>query len=442
MLPQRLRFPEIPFALRGKFAHLAMPMAAVVDQETKAGKELRSRPASRQEKHVPAAAPLGEPWHFLQFSDAIDRELACAMAEFSSTILWEPDRSFSPVRPGFKEAEHREAGGLTTRRFPILRGYARPSLAKVLQYGPALARRLEKHSPAPEHAPLVCTTPYLAAVAEHWPGPVVYWLTDRIAQYHGANPAHVRELDARMCRVATLVCPASHRLALYLREEAGCAPEKLQVLPNATRLASIPADPLTTPEPWPANDTARPAPVAGVLGNLADNMDWIFLEKLLERTPWLSWSFVGPTGRMTGNRAQVRAREAVRHHPGAHFWGAQPYRELFHFARSFSVAVLPYRFREPTYSGSSTRFYEHLAASHPILATPAVAELESKEPILTLVRTPGEAVQALEQLRENNFDDGLRLARWWASRENTWRVRAETMRSALRMRLASAAEKT
>ena len=32
------------------------------------------------------------------------------------------------------------------------------------------------------------------------------------------------------------------------------------------------------------------------------------------------------------------------------------------YARAFDVAVLPYRRVEPTYSGSSTRFYEHLAA--------------------------------------------------------------------------------
>ena len=63
------------------------------------------------------------------------------------------------------------------------------------------------------------------------------------------------------------------------------------------------------------------------------------------------------------------ARNRVMASPQARFVGRKPYGELASYARAFDVAILPYRLCEPTYSGSSTRFYEHLAACRPMIAS-------------------------------------------------------------------------
>ena len=165
-------------------------------------------------------------------------------------------------------------------------------------------------------------------------------------------------------------------------------------------------------------------------------MDWLLLEQMVLRTPWLNWVFVGPTTMEIADPAQARAREAVIAHRRARFIGKQPYGELASYARAFDVAVLPYRRCEPTYSGSSTRFYEHLAACRPMIATRGFAELLQKEPLLKLVDTASEAVVALEALRDQNFNDGLQPLRWKASRSGTWTVRAWTMQTALAERMA------
>ena len=394
---------------------------------------------SDRSRGEPVATPPsdGEVWHVLQYSDVLDLELSMELAELAPTFLWEPDRSVLPVRPRFQETERRIFGSrLRIRSFPLMRGYARSPWSSMARTGPALAARLARRSASPKEATLVCTTPYFAPVAERWQGPVVYWLTDLMARYEGVDPALLRELDVRMCRVADLVCPASERLASYLREEAGCAAEKIELLPNATRAANILPVPLTAPAPLPEGERPWTGPVAGVIGNLADNMDWVFLQELLQLTPWLHWAFVGPTSRPAEDAEQARARDAVMRHPQTRFLGFRPYGELCQYARALTVAVLPYRRREPTYSGSSTRFYEHLAAGHPILATPGVAELLEKTPLLTVVGTPAAAAAALEALRAADFDDGQRTLRWEASRGSTWKARAATMRSALAERLA------
>jgi glycosyltransferase involved in cell wall biosynthesis len=171
--------------------------------------------------------------------------------------------------------------------------------------------------------------------------------------------------------------------------------------------------------------------VAGVIGNLAMNMDWLFLEDAIAKTPDVSWVLVGPTDMSIPAAAQSEARSRLLGRRGRiRFTGAKPYGELARYARAFDVAVLPYRKQEPTYSGSATRFYEHLAACRPMLATRGFHELLSKEPLLRLVDSGEEASEAIGSLRRTGFRDGFEEMRWRASREGTWQVRARDLLAA------------
>lgn len=375
-------------------------------------------------------------WHVLQFSDVLDLEFANALAAHEPTTLWQP---VWQLVPGIGDAPHAaqtvQTSGLQIRRFPAQRFLAQLPVALLQTTGGSLLRRLLRQTPHPEQTALLCTTPFAAPIALRWPGPVVYWLADFIARYHGQRFEHVRSLDTMLCRAATLVCPNSQRLADYLQARAGCPPSRCVVLPNATSERSLLPAPLQRPEPLPEL-ADLPHPVAGVIGNLAENMDWVFLERLLELTPWLHWLFVGPADQPIADPAQRAARAVLMQHERARFLGARPYTELFRYARAVEVAVLPYRLREPTFSGSSTRFFDHLAACHPILATPCVEDLLHREPLLRLVETPEDAASVLDHLRAQNFDDGQRQHRWEASRQATWQARANTMRLELRQRLA------
>ena len=396
-------------------------------------------------------------WHVLQMSDVLDLEFAMGLAEGGPVTLWEPQRSFLPHWPSVAKnlqrtkhsstedprtknpsTEHSstENPNLRTVRFPVLRGAARFPSGLLERMGPALLRRLLAESREPARSVLLCTTPYFAAVAESWPGPVVYWLTDLMAAYEGIDTETHCRLDRRLCRRAELVCPNSERIAAYLRERAGCPEGKIEVIPNANRACNTLPAPLWAPDAPAPGMPAVAGPVAGIIGALGGNMDWRYLQRLQALTPWLHWVFVGPADLRVEEPAQRRARRAVLAHPGSTFTGPKPYRELYRYARAFTVAVLPYRAREPTFSGSSTRFYEHLAACHPMLATPGVAELLQKQPLVRLAATAEEAADVFEAWREAGFDDGQREARWQASLLGTWTERGGAMRAALAKRLA------
>ena len=388
-----------------------------------------------------------QPFQLLQISDVLDLEFATALAESVPVIAWEPMRSFTPFRtpPGLEAERTHPGSSLRIRKMPFLRGFARPPLSWISQTGSSLSRRLKLQVEDPETAPLICTTPFMAPVAERWPGPVIYWLTDLISEYSSANRKQVMALDVRMCRAATLVCPNSRRIRAYLIERAGCDPGKIEIIPNATRAANLlPQAPLSCESAYESRPAAlkaipalRDRPIAGVIGNLAGNMDWLMLKEVVTRTPWLSWVFVGPTTMQIVDLQQREARAQLLSRVHVHFIGKRPYGELAQYARSFDVAILLYRRCEPTYSGSSTRFYEHLAACRPMIATDGLEELTHKSDFLQMVRHPQEAVACLEQLQAMQFNDGGNERRWRESLHSTWQARAQAVLVALASRTAS-----
>jgi hypothetical protein len=375
-------------------------------------------------------------WNLLQISDVLDIEFGSALAERVPVLAWEPMREVLPrVRAAAPQTYAVPDPPLTIHRFPLLRGYARRPWSALARIESTVTEHLLRYNDDAEDSPLVCTIPYFAPVAERWPGPVIYWLTDLMEQYTGADAEQVHELDRRMCRAATLVCPNSQRLADYLVAHGDCAPDKIRVVPNATRECNLLAQSPVGPGRLPADVAGLERPIAGVIGNLAGNMDWFFLEDVIRSTPQFAWVLVGPVTMLIEEPDLSKARKRVLRLSNVISVGPKPYGELAAYARCFDVAVLPYRRCEPTYSGSSTRFYEHLAACRPMIATRGFEELLHKEPLLQLVDSPEHAKAALLRLQIDGFDDGLAALRWQASQQGTWQVRAAFVMEELEQQL-------
>lgn len=366
-------------------------------------------------------------WNILDVGSIWMKEFASALSKTARVIAWCPKIDNFGGFGRWERTESLADPKLEITTFPLQRGYTRMPLRWCMPFQHRLYKRLLAQTSAPEQNPLVCSTPFYAPVAELWRGPVLYYVTDLTMAYESLDAEQVKALDVRMCRVAQAVYPNSRRIASYLTTEAGCEASKITVLPNATRQSNLLAGPQSEPGPLPDDVRDLPRPIVAVLGDLSGNMDWELIAEAIRQTPSLSWLFVGPTKRPIVHRLQSEAREWAKAH--AHFVGFKPYRELQAYARCADVAVLPYLKHEPTYSGSSTRFYEHLAAGRPMVATRGFAELLEKEPLLTLVDTAEEMAGALLELSAKEFRDGHELARWQASQLGTWEERARVMRT-------------
>lgn len=374
-------------------------------------------------------------WHVLDVGSVWVKEFGSALSGFVDTLGWQPEISWVGSFRSKEFTERLSDPALKVQHFPLQRGYSRFPISALARLGTKQTARLRLASECPAESPLICTTPFYAPVAELWPGPVVYYQTDLTVKYAGVDPKSVRAHDERLCRVAAAVCPNSMRVGDYMAREAGCDPAKIVIVPNATRSENVLAGTQSEAGPLPQDLEDLPRPVIGVIGNLAANLDWNFLFSAVKQTPNYSWAFIGPTDMPVYDGDQRAARERLQKLGGrVRFTGRKPYALLQRYARCLDAAVLPYRRKEPTFSGSSTRFYEHLAACRPILSTRGFEELLHKEPLLTLVDSAEELVCRLNDLRATGFRDGLEEMRWRESHQGTWQVRAATLMCALQDR--------
>lgn len=383
---------------------------------------------------APAIGPKST-WHVLDVGSVWIKEFASALHEFVPTLGWLPTMSWTGFAQRGGDEKCLSDPPLRYQTFVLQRGYHHAPVSLFTNWSGLQIQRMRKYSEHVERSPLICTTPFYAPVAEKWPGPVVYYQTDLTFGYAGVNAGQVRALDRRLCRVAAAVCPNSKRVADYMVSEAGCDPAKIDIVPNATRESNLLPSAPDKPAEAPADLRDLPRPLIGVLGNLAANLNWRLLLHAVERTPQYSWAFIGPTHMEVPEREQREAREALMKRGGrVLFTGGKTYGQLQEYARAVDVAVLPYRRKEPTFSGSSTRFYEHLCACRPMIATRGFEELLHKEPLLRLVDTPEQLVAELQDLARHHFSDGYEYARWQASQQGTWQVRAAMVMRALKRR--------
>jgi hypothetical protein len=367
-------------------------------------------------------------WHILDTNSIWVKEFASAMSRLAPTLGWSPQISFIGAFERWEREITLSDPALRIRCFPMQRGYRYRAVAWISRTTECNTERLSRSCPDVRSSTLVCTSPFYAAIAEQWHGPAVYYATDHIARYDGVNTSQVAEMEERICRAVTMVCPNSKRIARHLVDTARCARKKILVIPQATRSSNILPEPPGGPGQPPPDIADLPRPLAGVIGNLAANMDWVLLQAVIDGSPAFTWVFVGPVDMPIRDRRQRKAREDLLRAGGrVRFIGGKPYGELRGYARAFDVAVMPYRKQEPNYSGSATRFYEHLAACRPMVSTRGVAELLEKEPLLLLASTPEEMICRLESLRAADFQDGNEFLRWKRSHGETWEARAAAM---------------
>jgi glycosyltransferase involved in cell wall biosynthesis len=279
-------------------------------------------------------------------------------------------------------------------------------------------------------APTTCvifTSPHYAAVADAFREcTTAYYVTDNFRACFPDRSA-IAALEARLALLVDHVFPNSERIRRFFVDEARVGDERVTVIPNGVRSESIPPSPLYSPMEPPGNLRSIRRPWALVMGNLAANTDWPLLRSVIDKTPWLNWTLVGPAEMPCACKDHERIRQELIEKENVRCLGWRPPAELKSIARACDVAVLPYMKREPTYSGSSTRSYEHFAACRPMLASEGFAELLEREPLVTICRSAEEMIGALQSLERSGFRDGHEVKRWEFARTSTWDHRASSM---------------
>src|ERR1700686_3920608 len=215
-------------------------------------------------------------WHVLDVRAIWVKEFASALAAQVPTLGWCPRITNSGMFRDNEEETTLDDPRLQIRYFPWQRGFAKFPVNLIAREGERLTQRLLRRTETPEQSPLICCSPHYAAVAERWPGRVIYYATDLFAAW-GEDPKRIQSLEQRICKTAELVCPDSQMIADHLIAESACSKNKIRISPMATRSANLLGQSAPSPFEPPADVSDMPRPFAGVIGNLAANMDWELL---------------------------------------------------------------------------------------------------------------------------------------------------------------------
>lgn len=282
---------------------------------------------------------------------------------------------------------------------------------------------------------VLATSPDQAELVASISGPRFYHAIDDFTEYAWA-PARVLAAERRIVDGCRAVFAVSTSLAKVLCARHGLSPGRVIVVPNAVPADMISAD-VPCPHLRPDEPSDRATPIAGVLGSLSSRLRLDWLRQVVDATPWLHWRFVGGIEEAElapGDRFHLRWLEQ---HPRCRFEGARPYRDLVRYATLLDIAVMPYSERSTNALGSPTRLFAHLAAGHPILATPGCPQIEELAgSLVTTCPGPEAMVTELEGLRDRRFDDGLHRARWEAAHRHTWTERARVILDTIRATVA------
>lgn len=280
-------------------------------------------------------------------------------------------------------------------------------------------------------ATVVCATrPDQRAWLGRFPGcRRFYYAADDFSTSYGWPAARVHEWEREMLARADGVIAVSEALAERFTERYRWPRARVHVSPNAFPRRFLPAAPPDRPAPLPGAAAAAPRPVLGVLGTISSRIRLDWMRAIADALPWLHVLFVGPVRDLdTGQRDDLRRLESAAN---CSFTGAVGYEDLFGYAAGVDAAFLPLGDGGINPAASPVRFFTHLPFGQPILATPGCRQVREFAPLATVCDSPGQAVEALRDLRARGFDDGLRGARWEAAGAHTWEARAEELRRVL-----------
>jgi glycosyltransferase involved in cell wall biosynthesis len=235
-----------------------------------------------------------------------------------------------------------------------------------------------------------------------------------------------RQDEAMLVAAADHVVAVSTALAIALRDRYGISRDRLTVSPNGVPMAWIPAQCPAGAASLPAG-LNLPRPLAGVIGRISSRLRLDWLVDAVERLPWLHWLFVGDVEAeelLPEDRPQL---QRLRASPRCRFIGQRAYEALPAFAAALDVAVMPYSERSTNPHGSPVRLFLQLPFGTAIVATPGCRQVEEFSSLLRMCPTSDGMIAALEELRRQGFDDGLRQARWQAAKANSWEARARVL---------------
>ena len=251
----------------------------------------------------------------------------------------------------------------------------------------------------------------------------VYYCVDDYAAHPGVDQEVVTRLDRHLTCKADQVFVAPSAMVeakKALNPHTAYSPHGVDA-----ELFGRARDPATR---MPEAAMRLPRPVVGFFGLVADWIDVELIAFMARARP--AWSFLLVGHVYTETRSLDGLHNVV-------MVGAQAYESLPGWAKSFDVAIIPYRDIRQTRNANPLKLKEYLATGCPVVATPNT-EVERFREWVRIARTGPEFLIQIEAALEEESVAGA-VARMAAVQAMTWTARVQSVLDIVGERVAERA---
>lgn len=233
----------------------------------------------------------------------------------------------------------------------------------------------------------------------------------------GVSQRRVEHREAGQLRSASAVVAVSEQLADRWRS----LENDVVVIPNGCDVENFARTDVVSP----ASDIVLDAPIAGVVGQLNNRIDFDILEAVANLGS--SLLLVGPTFEPIDRRRL----DALVARPNVQWVGRRPFEEMPSYLQAIKVGLTPYTDTEFNRSSSPLKTLEYLAAGRAVVSSDLPAARLLRTDLVAIAQSPTEFAHFVAERLSADDDDDARARRRAFAATHSWDRRVEDIRHVL-----------
>lgn len=237
----------------------------------------------------------------------------------------------------------------------------------------------------------------------------IYYCGDEFSELPGLNYSAIKWLEDELLKKADLVIVSSEEL----KKAKEIVNPKTFLITHGVEFQHFNSA-ITERISIPEDIKGIRGPIIGFYGILADWVDVDLIEFLAQQRP--EWSFV-IIGNSTVDVQKLKILKNV------YLLGPRPYKILPFYAKTFEVALIPFKVNKLTVNVFPLKFFEYFAMGLPVVST-NLPELTNYQPLCKLVNTKEDFLNAISEFLKTDSED-FKKRRIEIARNEAWDKKVE-----------------
>ena len=254
----------------------------------------------------------------------------------------------------------------------------------------------------------------------------IYYSIDDYSQYWANRQEQTEKTEALAIKKADMtLCVSKYRQNLF-QEKFASQSDKIVYLPHGCSFKFMVEQPLEQPKSLPDNLIDHRRPIAGYIGALNYRFDFLYLAKVAEKSPDITFILGGdlPSSK-DGSNEWWEGVKKIKLLPNVHFIGRVNHDQLGEYLQSFDVLLMVYSICEFNLNSCPTKLWDYMGTSLPIVANNVVPEVNQWNDLLFVSENSDRFASNIKLALDNrHWKSSERLA---TAKNHTWQKQAEKL---------------